>query len=508
MNAELIINSTSHETRVALLENGQLCELHIERESDKGIVGNIYKGRIQRVLPGMQSAFVDAGLSRSAFLYIDDVYTNDKEFEAMISGLQDEADGIESPDDDIAPPLHPPPPPIEDILTDGMEILVQVIKEPLGTKGARISSHISLPGRYLVFLPTLSNIGISRRITDETERSRLRDIVSSIRPDNCGFIIRTASEGATRDELANDMDFLIKLWDAVRARMDKAPVPSLLHEDLSIALRSIRDLYTKNVRKVVVDSEKVYNDILQFVDTFMPQLMCSVELYTGSEPIFDAYAIEVEISRALGRTIWMKSGGYIVIEETEALVAIDVNTGRYVGKGNQADTILKTNLEAIREIAYQVRLRNLGGIIIIDFIDMERKVDRELVFNTLQEALKRDRAKTNVISMTELGLIQMTRKRVRENLSGLMCKPCPHCEGRGRIKATPAIAYEILRAIRREAGITTEETIEVLVHPDIIAFLYDEERHAIEDIEKACRKKIVIKADGAYHHEEFTLSSS
>ncbi len=507
MTAELIINVTSSETRVALLENSILAELHIERESDKGIAGNIYKGRVQRVLPGMQAAFVEVGLSRSAFLYVDDIYTDTGEYASMFPPFKDEQDFADSQDGPPAREQRPPSPPIEDLLSDGMEIMVQVIKEPLGTKGARISSHISLPGRYLVYLPTITHISISSRITDEDERTRLKEIVERIKPDDCGFIIRTASEGASEEELASDMDFLIKLWGNIQGRMKTAPVATMLHEDLSIALRAIRDLYSKNVRKLVVDCPETYENIIRFIETFMPQLKYSVELYDGDKPIFDKCGFEVEISRALGNNIWLKSGGYIVIEGTEALVAIDVNTGRYVGKGNQNDTILKTNLEAVKEIAYQIRLRNLGGIIIIDFIDMERKADREAVVNELQDALKKDRAKTNVADISELGLVQMTRKRVRENLSGHLCDPCPYCEGRGIIKAIPAIAYEILRTIRKEVRSPLTQEITADVHPDIAAFLYDEERTAIEDLEKKWQKKITIKADPAFHHEKYTINT-
>lgn len=505
MASELIINVTSLETRIALLENGILAELHIDRESDKGIAGNICKGRVQRVLPGMQAAFVDIGLPRSAFLYVDDVYSNEKEFASMLSVLKDENEGMDIAEDEFYKNGYAPPTPIEDILTEGRELLVQVIKEPLGSKGARISSHISLPGHYLVFLPTLKNIGISRRITDEDERTRLKEIIQKIKPPDSGFIIRTACEGSSEEELATDMGFLIKLWENIQARMEKAPVPSLLHEDLSISLRAIRDLYSKNAKKVVVDSRRTYENILKFIETFLPQLRYSVELYEGGEPIFDTYGIEVEISRALGERIWLKSGGYIVIEETEALVVIDVNTGRYVGKGNQGDTILKTNLEAVKEIAYQIRLRNLGGIIIIDFIDMEKRADREAVLNALNESLKKDRAKSNVVDMSELGLVQMTRKRVRENLSGHMCEPCPYCEGRGIIRSIPSMAYEILRAVRREAVTTLEERLFVSAHPEVVSFLYDEEQLAIEELEKTLNKKIIIKADNSYHHEKYVI---
>jgi len=507
MTAELIINVTSLETRIALLENGNLAELHIERGTDKGIVGNIYRGKVQRVLPGMQAAFVDIGLPRAAFLCADDVYSTDKEIEPFLNIFKDEQTGLDLSRHEPEKPPHLPPPPIEDILTEGKEILVQVIKDPIGSKGARISSHISLPGRYLVFLPALNTIGISRRIIDTDERSRLSDIIEKIKPDNDGFIIRTASENASEEELAMDMEFLIKLWETLQKRTGSAPVPGFIHEELSISLRAIRDLYSRNVKKVTVDSRTAHKNILEFVDTFSPQLKFCVELYEGEDPIFDAYGIELEISRALGKRIWLKSGGYIVIEETEALVAIDVNTGKYVGKGNQDDTIFKTNLEALKEIAYQIRLRNLGGIIIIDFIDMARKSDRETILDAIKDALDKDRTKTHVLGMSELGLVQMTRKRVRENLSGLMCDPCPYCEGRGLIKSLQTICYDIVRGIKREASSTAADRICVMAHPDIVSFLYDEERYDIELLEKTINKKIIIKASGTFHHEKFEIYS-
>jgi ribonuclease G len=507
MSSELIINVTAHETRVALMENGTLSELHIERESDKGIAGNIYKGRIQRVLPGMQAAFVDIGLARSAFLYVDDVYTASSAADALRSVYKDEQDELEIEDDARDEPLQPQSIPIEELISDGNEILVQVMKEPIRSKGARISSHISLPGRYLVYLPGIDNIAISRRITDPAERARLEGIVERIRPGSSGFIVRTASEGAQEEELRMDMAFLTRLWDSIQMRSPSSPVPGLLHEDLSVSLRAIRDLYSNSIKKVIVDSQQTYQSIINFIETFTPQLKFSVELYDDPVPIFDALGIELEISRALNRTVWLKSGGYIVIEQTEALFVIDVNTGRYVGKGNQADTILKTNLEAVREIAYQIRLRNLGGIIIVDFIDMEKKADRTAVLNALQDALTRDRAKTNISGISDLGLVQMTRKRVRENLRSQMCDPCPHCEGRGTIKSTQSIAYDILRAVRKEAASHAEDKILVLAHPDVVSFLYDEERDYIDEIEDLYRKKIVIRADNRNHHEQYDVFS-
>ncbi len=507
MLSELVINVTSHETRVALVENGLLSELHIERESEKGIAGNIYKGRIQRVLPGMQAAFVDIGLSRSAFLYVGDVYNAAGSGEPLQRVFTDEQDDLEIDESGDYEPRRQQCIPIEELLNDGSEILVQVMKEPLGTKGARISSYISLPGRYLVYLPGIDNIAISRRISDQTERDRLEAIVRNIRPDACGFIVRTASEGATEHELQLDMDFLVKLWESVQKRVPGAPIPCLLHEDLSVSLRAIRDLYCSSIKKIIVDSATTHQAIINFIETFTPQMALSVELYDDPVPLFEALGIEHEISRALNRTIWLKSGGYIVIEQTEALVVIDVNTGRYVGKGNQADTILKTNLEAVREIAYQIRLRNLGGIIIVDFIDMEKKADRQAVLNALQEALKKDRAKTNISGISDLGLVQMTRKRIRENLRGRMCEPCPHCEGRGSIKSSQSIAYDILRAVRKEAGTHTDDKILILAHPDVVTYLYDEERDYIDELEKSFKKKIVIRADNRNHNEHFDVFS-
>jgi len=507
MSSELIINVTSFETRVALLENSSLAELHIERESDKGITGNIYKGRVTRVLPGMQAAFVDIGLSRSAFLYVVDVYQSDRSFEEIMNGLQNGSVELEQNNKPAELQKSRLTYPIEDLLIEGQEIPVQVVKEPIGSKGSRISSHVSLPGRYLVFMPMVNHVGISRRIENDEERARLKEIVQRIKPVDAGFIIRTASEGAAEEEIAMDMDFLSKVWNNIQKRMVNAAVPSLVHEDLSISLRAIRDLYSRDVERVVVDSRKTYESIMEFSDTFMPQLKYSVEYYDREEPIFDAYGIEVEISRALGKRIWLKSGGYIVIEETEALVAIDVNTGRYVGKGNPDDTIYKTNLEAVKEIAYQIRLRNLGGIIIIDFIDMEKESDREKILQAFKEALSKDRAKTNILSISELGLIEMTRKRVRENLSRKMGESCPYCEGRGSIRSTPSLCYEILRAIRREAMNSIGSKIIVLVHPDVATFLYDEERNGVEELEKQIKKKIMIKIKDDLHHEQFEVYS-
>ena len=507
MPSELVINVTSQETRIALIENGILAELFIERRSEKGIGGNIYKGRVVRVLPGMQAAFVDIDLDRSAFLYVDDVYEDYDYLELMMGGSIENGDVALERDrkDTLAPSRYSSP--IEDMLHEGQEVLVQVSKEPIGSKGARVTAHISLPGRYLVFMPTVDHIGVSRRIEDEGERKRLKEIVSRIKPPEAGFIVRTASEGRTEEDLLMDLNFLLKLWERVQHKKVNAPVPSIIHSDLDICLRAIRDLYTKDVGKVVVDSSKEYNELIEFIETFIPQLKYSIEFYEAEEPIFDAYGIEVEISRALGRKVWLKSGGYIVIEETEALTAVDVNTGKYVGKGNPEDTILKTNLEAVKEIAYQLRLRNIGGIIIIDFIDMEKEGGRERVFQSLYEALKKDRAKTNILRISELGLVEMTRKRTRENLSRILCEPCSYCEGKGVIKSKTTLCFEIFREIRREAMNVPSNMIIVSLHPEVADFLYDEERYAIEELEDKLKKKIIIKVRSSFHQEEYEIES-
>ncbi len=381
MASELVINVTAHETRISLIEKGTIAELYIERTREKGIVGNIYKGRVVRVLPGMQAAFVDIGLEKAAFLYVADVFDAIEEYENLLDdGKKDR------PDDDGSHPEYKILHPIEDLLQEGQELLVQVSKEPIGTKGARITSHISLPGRHVVYMPTVDHVGISRRIEEEEERERLREIVDRVRQPGCGFIVRTASEGKTEEDLRADMQYLATIWAEIVKKKEKAAAPCLIHADLDVVQKVVRDIVTDDVTRIVVDSKPDQERIIQFISTFMPKMKSSVDLYDDEEPIFDHYGLEVEISRALGRKVWLKSGGYIIIEQTEALTAIDVNTGRFVGKHNLEDTILKTNLEAVKEIAYQLRLRNIGGIIIIDFIDMEKEANREKVYAALEEA--------------------------------------------------------------------------------------------------------------------------
>jgi ribonuclease G len=507
MYKQIVINVTEHETRVALLEDGDIAELFIERGDVPDVAGNIYKGRVQRVLPGMQAAFVDIGLRQAAFLYVNDVIGgNDFEFDGFITDRKEIDESLfEANVHGRKPLLADRDWNIEELLSEGQEIMVHVAKAPLGTKGARVTTHISLPGRYLVLLATSDHIGISRRIEDEDERKRLKEMVQSLRQDNFGYIVRTAGEGIQKEKLANEMDFLNNLWKNTQKKFQAAPAPSLLHKELSVSLRAVRDLLMHEAEKLVIDSQSGYEAILSFLDTFMPSLKNSVELYGGTEPIFDAYNLEGDISRTLKKKVWLKSGGYIVIEQTEALVAIDVNTGRYVGKHNLEETISKTNLEAVKEIAYQIRLRDIGGIIIIDFIDMQKKSNQEKVFNALKEALKKDRSKTHVLAMSDMGLIQMTRKRIRTPLTGILCEPCFYCEGEGYLTSKQTICYNIYREILRESRDMMGVKVSLRVNPEIAELLHGEENHLIIALEKIIGKQIVIYPNTQLHMEEFNL---
>ena len=504
MSTDLIIHVRDYETRVALIENGTVSELYIERAGERSIAGNIYKGRVVRVLPGMQAAFVDIGLDKAAFLYVSDVYDNLEEIAKMMANSEDanedEEIQLETPGRAWLEEVH-----IEDRLQEGQQVLVQVAKEPLGGKGARITSHISIPGRHLVLMPTMDHVGISRRIEDETERLRLRELLLQIRPLNYGFIARTAAEGVESEKIKAEMDFMLRLWQNIQKNSEHSQVPNLLYQELDIILRAVRDLFAQEVDNLIVDSQEEHEKILKFVDTFMPSLKADVKLYDGSEPICDAYGIEMELQRALGKKVWLKSGGYIVIEMTEALTAIDVNTGRYVGKRNLDETILKTNLEAVKEIAYQLRLRNLGGIIIIDFIDMEKEAHREKIFNQLNEALKKDKSKTNILKISELGLIEMTRKRTKESINRGLREPCFYCDGEGYLKSTVTMCYELFREIERDHEILLGRSVMVTAHPDVAHLLYDEERHHLETLEKQLEARIAVKADQNLHIEQYDI---
>jgi ribonuclease G len=661
MSTILVINAAGRETRVALVENGQIAEFYLERKKDKGIVGNIYKGRVTRVLPGMQAAFVDIGLEKAAFLYVTDVFYDPDfsraQFE-LTEGEHDDApevpeiaDNTEEalaqsagqdlgpeeaepsgeppapeaatqssgtadlgPRSDLpqgaglpsqpeaaplaqaAPPLsdgasaalplssmgaepvaangrtaegHGPPAEempapsatpgsaeawqpaartasepevrgdrrarerqrygreerdrdhgrnrteerfknrkparIEELLKVGQEVLVQISKDPIGTKGARLTSHISIPGRHLVFMPTVDHVGISRRISNEKERRHLREIVDRLRPPGTGFIVRTVAENVPQEKLESDIRFLIEVWNECIRRSEKGKGPGLLYPDLDLILRATRDLFAHDVEKLVIDDRDEYERVRTFVTAQDPALRDRVLLHEEEEPIFDAYGIEQEINRAVQRKVWLRSGGYLIIDQAEALTAIDVNSGRYVGKKSLEETITKINVEAAKEIVYQLRLRNIGGIIICDFIDMEKSTNRDKVFKTLQEALGRDKAKTNVLRISELGLVEMTRKRVRESIGRVLHEDCSVCDGRGFVKTATTICYEIFRQIRREASNFKESLLIINCSSDVAALLQGDERQELRHLMDRFNKSIQVKAQQNYHREQYDI---
>lgn len=500
MGSEILINVTRGETRVALAEGGQVVEFYVERKRDASLLGNIYKGKIVKILPGMQSAFVDIGLEKAAFLYVADIKADTDEYSPLFED-EDKEHSLELVSRRSRSDMS-----IEELIQEGQELLVQVSKAPIGTKGARVTSFITLPGRYLVLMPDVEHIGISRRISDEDERNRLREIVERLKPPGFGLIIRTASEDSPEEDIKKDLEFLLLLWENILAKKDRVPARGLLYSDLDLIFRSVRDLMSQDVERLIIDSHEEYNRIIEFVTTYFPKLLDKIELYEETEPLFDAFGIEVDISRAIGRKVWLKSGGYIVIDQTEAMTVIDVNTGKFVGKEGLEDTIYKTNLEAVKEIAYQIRLRNLGGIIIIDFIDMDKLENREKLFNAFTDAMRRDRAKNTIFHVSELGLIQMTRKRVRESLGRTLSTTCPYCEGKGFVKSPETLCYEILRTIMKLARHGSSKII-ITAHPVVAEMLSDEEMLGIEDVESRYGVKVLVRADAKKHQENYEVSA-
>ncbi len=650
MSSILVINAAGRETRVALVENGHIAEFYLERKKDKGIVGNIYKGRVVRVLPGMQAAFVEIGQEKAAFLYVTDVYydpdlsraqyeltegehehdvpevpevehENDApadeeavtaEPEAQASEATanpvaaateaadetpsgpsesptvaaeqqpsaqsadaspfggedinlaiaeepsaDSAASLESPDSEAERPEGAPgqggkgasggrggrngerrapnsgqkarrsreeesprrsssaasatsgrsakTARIENLLKVGQEVLVQISKDPIGTKGARLTCHISIPGRHLVFMPTVDHVGISRRISNEKERRRLREIVDRLRPPGTGFIVRTVAENVPSEKLESDIRFLIEVWNQTVRRNERRNSPGLLHPDLDLILRATRDLFAKDVEKLVVDDRDEYERVLNFVSAQDPAMRERIVLHDNEEPVFDAYGIEQELHRAVQRKVWLKSGGYLIIDQAEALTAIDVNSGRYVGKKSLEETITKINTEAAKEIVYQLRLRNIGGIIICDFIDMEKQSNREKVFKTLQEALGRDKAKTNVLRISELGLVEMTRKRVRESIGRILHQDCAYCDGKGFVKTPTTVCYEIFREIRRESATYKDPALVINCHAEVAKLLSGEERQELRHLMDRYNKSIQVTIQGHYHQEQYDI---
>ncbi len=478
----------------------------MERAEERNIAGNIYKGRVLRVLPGMQAAFVDIGLEKAAFLYSGDFQVNVAEETLFHDTIMYNSfdNGIKgNGEEDFH--VHPVAPPIEELVRENQQILVQVAKEPLGTKGPRISGNISLPGRYLVLLTFTDHIGISRKIEDPEERERLRKIVQKIKPEGVGFIVRTASEGKTDKDLTYDAEYLLRLRKDIKEKSEALRAPSIIHKELSLEFRVLRDLASPETDRIFVDSEEKFEELSAFSKQYFPAIYDRLELYRNPQPIFDFFGMEIEISRALEKKIWLKSGGYIVIEQTEALTTIDVNTGKYVGRENLEETSLKINLEAVREIVYQLNLRNIGGIIIIDFIDMIDLEHREKVYEAFTETLKGDKSKTTICKISELGLIEMTRKRVRESLQRSISDPCPYCSGEGIVKSRRTVVYDIFRKVEREARLKRLQGVQLHVHPEIAEQMMGDERKYLEMIENDFSFVIKINPSERFHIEQYLI---
>lgn len=495
MSEEILVNVTPRETRVAVVENGMLQELHIERGWRRGIVGNIYKGQVQRVMPGMQAAFVEIGHDRAAFLHASDI--------VRAGPPSSVAAGEEVP----LPPAPIAPASILELVRDGQDVVVQVVKDPIGSKGARLTTQISIPSRYLVLLPQSKVIGVSARIEDEAERARLKTLVTelSAQHGSMGYIIRTNAEGQPAEALAEDVAYLSRVWNVINRRSGEMTSRALLYEDLSLPLRAVRDLIRKDVDKVKVDSRETYERLQAFVAKYMPPLAEKLELYAGDRPIFDLYGVEDEIGRALDKQVPLKSGGYLVIDQTEAMTTIDVNTGSFLGQRNLEETVYRTNLEAAQAVARQLRLRNLGGIIIIDFIDMSDAEHKRQVLRTLEKGLARDHARTTVYDFSPLGLVEMTRKRTVESLERQLSEPCGECGGRGTIKTAETVTYEIFREITRATRQFEAARLLVIASPQVVARITDEESQAVAELEEFLGKSIRFQADAQYLQEQFDV---
>jgi len=486
MSEEILINVTPQETRIAVVENGVLQEIYIERTRRRGLVGNIYKGRVSRVLPGMQAAFVDIGLERTAFLHASDIINQPVEW----SSSEERRVGQ-----------------IAELVKEGQELTVQVLKDPLGTKGARLTTQLTVPSRYLVLMPTARNIGISQKVEDETERQRLKDIVAGMAGDmeGGGYIIRTAAEGTDDESLRTDLEYLKKLWESIDRQVVNAKPGSVIYEDMPLVLRALRDLVDLDVEKVRIDSRENYTRALAFAQQFVPQVAPRIEYYPGERPIFDLYGVEDEVQKALERKVLLKSGGYLIIDQTEAMTTIDVNTGAYVGHRTLEETIFKTNLEAAYAIVRQLRLRNLGGIIIIDFIDMLEDDHKQQVLAALEKNLERDRAKSHISEVSMLGLVEMTRKRTRESLEHVLCSQCPTCQGRGSLKTPETICYEIFRELLREARQFDVQQYLVLASQQVVDVLLDEEATSLAELETFIGKPIKLQVEALYSQEQFDV---
>ena len=595
MNKEMIISSSGHDTRVAILEDDQVVEIFIERENQRGVVGNLYKGRVSKVLPGMQSSFVDIGLERDAFLYVSEVVNTVEEFEKLAGGDEDDEAGhagdareaaeriyseateplrdrdtgeaVAAPAPEAADEGEPiagststaaaimperrardrehstgawssraasrddrtgstsgaraerreaggvqaASPRIEDLLKEGQEVLVQVVKEPLGTKGARLTSHVTMPGRFLVFMPTVDHVGVSRKIESREERARLRGIVRQFREQHGftgGVIIRTAAAGRSEADIVSDLSYFHEVWTSVRQKMETRRPPALLFQEQSLVTKLLRDLLTDDYTAIRIDNEQEYRRVVALVERIMPALTPRVKHYTKDYPIFEEYGVQAEIDKALRSKVWLKSGGYLVINQTEALVAIDVNTGRYVGKkssGRLEDTIVKTNLEAVKEIVRQIRLRDLGGIIVLDLIDMEEKKNRQRVFQEVEKELRKDRSPSKALQVSDFGLVIVTRKRVKQSLERQLTEPCPYCSGSGTIKSSATICYEILTELEKIGPDLEGQGVLLRVNPDIARALKEEESGMLREMQRMLGKSVTLKPDAHLHHEQFDV---
>lgn len=485
---EIIIDVGIEETRVALLEDKELAEIYIERTGRERLVGNIYRGKVCSVLPGMQAAFVDIGYEKNAFLYVTD---------AIISREFSEEDDEHSHEFKNFK--------IDELFRVGQEITVQVIKEPIGTKGPRVTTNITIPGRHLVLLPNADYIGVSRRIDTDVERSKLKKMVEKLKPKDMGLIVRTASEGKAEEDFDHDLSFLLKLWDKIKQKERSGAVPRCIHKDLSIIYRIVRDMFTWNTDRFVINDRNEYQKVIELVDMLSPALKHRVEYFSKNYDLFEYYQIESKITKALARKVWLKCGGYLVIDKTEALTVIDVNTGKFVGNNNLEDTVLKANLEATKEIAKQLRLRDIGGIIVIDFIDMHESEHKHMVLDSLRSSLKRDKTKTTVVGMTGLGLIEMTRKKVRQELSTAVKVDCPYCEGTGKILSPESVARNVEKELAHFCSQTIGNQIQVEVHPTVWSILHGPEEEVIHKLEKAYNKKIFVKSNNDIKHEALKI---
>src|SRR5574341_611013 len=485
MGVEIAISVAREETRVAVMDGGVVTDLFGDRAKHKDFVGNVYKGKVAKVLPGMQAAFVDIGLDKAAFMHVSDLSMDSEPGDTLV-----DADDDDDKDADVLRPRRQSSKPIEQLLSEGQELMIQISKGPIGTKGPRVTTYVSFPGRYLVFMPNVEHIGVSRRIARDEERARLKDIMKRVRHPGCGYIVRTVSEGVKEEELRSDVEFLHVLWQDILTKRAQLAAPALLHADLSLSFRVVRDLFGKKVERLWIDSRQEYEAVRDFVQRFSPEQTSRIHYYDKEESLFDHLGIEQEMARALSRKVWLKSGGYLVIDHTEAMTVIDVNTGRFVGKRDQEETILRNNLEAAKEVAYQIKLRGIGGIIIVDFIDMEREKNRDKVYHALVDAMASDKARTRISRISDLGLIEISRERVREDLLRTMSQPCHYCEGRGYTKSPTTVAYEIFRELRRLGSMGDEQTIIIGVHPSVAELLDGEEYAGVEMLQRERQAKV------------------